>query len=31
MGTAEQRAQLVAETRRYAGEFRALAARRGSS
>jgi ribosome-binding protein aMBF1 (putative translation factor) len=31
LGTPEQRAQLAAEVRRYAGEFRALAARRGSS
>src|SRR5213075_144356 len=31
LGTPEQRALLAAEVRRYAGEFRALAARRGSS
>lgn len=31
LGTAEQRARLVAELRRYAGEFRALAARRAPS
>ena len=31
LGTAEQRARLVAEVRRYAGEFRALAARRSAS
>lgn len=31
LGTAEQRARLVAELYRYAGEFRALAARRGAS
>lgn len=30
-GTAEQRTQLAAGIKRYAGEFRALAARRGSS
>ena len=31
LGSAEQRARLVAELRRYAGEFRALAARRSPS
>lgn len=31
LGSAEQRARLVSELRRYAGEFRALAARRGPS